>query len=373
MSGLTIESLATTILDIPLSRSHKFSVLSIEVQSTLLVRLRTIDGIVGIGEGVVPGGPWWGGESIEGMQVLIERYLAPGLIGQDAYRVDRLMQRMDRLVAGAPFAKAAVEMALWDACGKAAGLPLYRLLGGAHRDSLPVTWALGADPAPVVLEEAAGKLREGQHPAFKLKMGAMAPADDVARVAEIAGALRDQASIAVDLNGSWDEATARRWLPALDDAGIHLIEQPVPGWNLPAMARLRDRTTASIMADEALLTPHDAYRIVQEHAADIFALKLAKSGGICAVRRIEAIAEANGLACYGGTTIETSIGTAAAAHAFCACASLTAGAELFGPLLLVDDIVEEPVTYSGGELQLPHGPGLGVTLDEHKVAKYARN
>jgi muconate cycloisomerase len=369
---LLIESIETTLLDIPLVRPHRFSVLSITSQTTLLVRVRTRDGVVGIGEGVVPGGPWWGGESVEGMKALIDGYLAPLLLGEDAQRVDFLTQRLNHLVAGARFAKAAVDMALWDARGKALDVPLYQLLGGAHRTELPVTWALGADPAPAVIEEATGKLDAGSHHRFKLKMGALPPAEDVARVADVAAALGDRAELAVDLNGSWDEATARRFLPALDEAGIRLVEQPLPAWNIAAAARLRDRHTASLMADESLLTTTDAHLLATAHAADVFALKLAKSGGVGAVQRIAAIAEANGIACYGGTTIETSIGTAAATHAFCACAPLTAGTELFGPLLLSDDVAENPVGYRDGKVLLPEGPGLGVRLDEDKVAKYAR-
>lgn len=370
--GQTVASVQTCILDIPLIRPHKFSVLSVDTQATLLVRLTTEDGIVGIGEGVVPGGPWWGGESIEGMQALVERYLTPLLLGEDALRVDHLARRMDRAVAGAPFAKAALEMALWDVAGKASGLPLHRLLGGAHRDSLPVTWALGADPVQAVVAEATAKLDDGTHQAFKLKMGALPPPEDVARVQAITEALRDRASVAVDLNGSWDERTARRWLPELAAAGVQLIEQPVAGWNVGAMARLRDCVGVSIMADEALRTPQDAQLLVTEHAADVFAVKIAKSGGIGALQRIAAIADAGGVACYGGTTIETSIGTAAAAHAYCASAPLTAGTELFGPLLLADDVVEDPVRYANGRLHLTDGPGLGVSIDEEKVRKYTR-
>lgn len=126
------------------------------------------------------------------------------------------------------------------------------------------------------------------------------------------------------------------------------------------------------MADESLLTTHDAHRLVTEHAADVFALKIAKCGGIGALQRIAAIADTAGVACYGGTTIESSVGTAAAAHAYCACAPLTEGTELFGPLLLADDIVENPVRYADGRLHLGSGHGLGVRLDEDKVDEYRR-
>lgn len=369
---VVITSLTTTVLDLPLRRPHQVSVHTIDTQSTLLVRIRTGNGLTGIGEGVVPGGPWWGGESIEGMQALVERHLAPIVVGQDARRVDYLARVMDRRISGAPFAKAAVEMALWDVAAKTADLPLYQLLGGVHRTELPVTWAIGAVTAETAIEEAGELLEQGRHRSFKLKMGVSDPEPDTARVVRITEALRDRASVAVDLNGSWDEHTARRWLPALDAAGVSLIEQPVPGWNLAAMARLRGGLRAAVMADEAVLTPHDATAVIANHAADVVAVKLAKCGGIGAVGRVAAVAEAGGLACYGGTTIETSIGTAAAAHAFCATASLTAGTELFGPLLLDGDVVENPVTYRDGYLHLGGGPGLGVRLNEEAVNKYAR-
>jgi muconate cycloisomerase len=108
-------------------------------------------------------------------------------------------------------------------------------------------------------------------------------------------------------------------------------------------------------------------------AADVFAVKLAKSGGIANTLAIGAVADAFGVPCYGGTTIESSIGTAAALHAFCAMPALTAGTELFGPLLLADDLVTDPVAYKAGFLELPSGPGLGVEIDEEKVARYARS
>ncbi|MEU9454524.1 muconate cycloisomerase family protein [Streptomyces sp. NPDC048277] len=370
--ALPVTAVETTVLDIPLRRPHRFSVATMDTQGVLLVRLTTADGITGWGEGVVPGGPWWGGESIEGMQALVEKHLGPMLIGEDALQVDRLGRRMDKLVAGAPFAKSAVETALWDVAGRALGVPVYQLLGGVHRTTLPVTWALGAEPVGVVVEEALAKIQDGSHRSFKLKMGALPPPEDVARIAEITEALAGRASLAVDLNGAWDEQTARRWLPALDAAGISLVEQPLTAVDVSGAARLRGGTTAALMADESLRTPADALRLAGEHAADVFALKIAKSGGLSSVRRIAAVAEAAGISCYGGTTIETSLGTAAATHLFCATASLTAGTELFGPLLLSDDVVETPVSYTDGELLLGDGPGFGVTVDMAKVAKYAR-
>jgi muconate cycloisomerase len=369
---LPIDSLSTTLVDVPLLRPHRFSVTSMTRQSMVIVRLRTSDGIEGIGEAVVPGGPWWGGESIEGIKALIDNYIAPLLIGRDASRVGAVAALLDRSIAGGQFAKAAVEMAIWDARGKALAVPLFELLGGLYRDRIPVTWAVGAEPSDTVIREIEDKLAAGAHHSFKLKMGAAEPADDVARVGRIATALASATSLRVDLNGSWDEQTATRWLPALEEAGIELIEQPLPAWNLDGLARLAARLETPLMADESIRTPHDAVRIAREHAASVLSVKIAKCGGLLPLQRIAAIADAAGISCHGGTTIESSIGTAASAHLFCATAGVNAGCELFGPLLLDGDLVEEPIHYEDGHISPATGPGLGVTLDEASIDRYSR-
>jgi muconate cycloisomerase len=370
--ALRISGMDTWVLDIPLVRPHKFSVSTMHTQGVLLIRLLTEDGIEGWGEGVVPGGPWWGGESVESMAALVEHHVRPFIVGQDVLRPEALGRRLGQLMGGAPFARAGVEMAAWDAAGRALGVPVYQLLGGLHHERLPVTWALGAQPADAIVEEIRDVLSGGRHASFKLKMGAT-PADaDVARIQAVADALPREVPLAVDLNGAWDEYTSRRWLPALAEAGVQLVEQPLPAQDVSGLARLRSHSPVAIMADESLRTPGDALRLATENAVDVLALKVGKSGGLSAVRRIAAIAEAAGIGCYGGTTIETSVGTAASAHLFAATAALSHGTELFGPLLLEDDIAVEPVTYTAGELLLTHGPGYGINIDEDKVAKYTR-
>jgi muconate cycloisomerase len=371
-SALTITSVETVIADLPLRRPHKFKSMTTERQSYLVVRVRTTDGIDGVGEAVVPGGPWWGGESVESMKVVVDAYLAPELAGQDATRVEHLMSRLDRVAARNSFAKAALEMALFDACGRALGVPVHRLLGGLFRDRIPVTWALGAEDADVVIDEAEEKLASGRHRSFKLKMGAIDPAADADRVAAIAKALGCRASVRVDLNAAWDETTSARWLPMLEEAGVDLVEQPVPGWNLAAMRRIADRLDIPVMADESLLDAHDALKLCEHAAADVFSLKVQKLGGLAATKKAAAVAEAAGLPCHGGSSIESSIGTAAAAQAYGAIGNVSYGCELFGPLLLAEDLVTEPVRYSGGELHVPDGPGLGVELNEDNLARFAR-
>jgi len=370
--GPRIETVSTTLVDLPLHRPHQFRDSTMDVQAVLLVRVATGDGVVGVGEGVVPGGPWWGGESVETMQVVIDRYLAPLAVGADLGRLPALRGRMDRLVAANPFAKCALETAMWDAWARTLGLPLSALLGGRCRDSLPVTWAIGAADPDVVVDEAMARIESGGHASIKLKMGALDPAADVARVEKIASSLAQVASVRVDLNGAWDELTATRLLPRLQQAGIDLVEQPTPAWDLDALARLSGLLRIPVMADESLRSDHDALTLATRRAADVFSLKIGKSGGYLATQRIAAVAQAAGIPCHGGTGIESSLGTLAGAHLLATLPAVTYGSELFGPLLMTDGLLAEPLDYRDGALHLPDGPGLGIDLDEDRVARYAR-
>jgi muconate cycloisomerase len=367
-----IASVSTSIIDVPLRRPHKFSVTEIDHQSLVLVRIRTTAGIEGIGEGIVPGGPWWGGESVETMKPIIDSYLAPIAVGHDVSDIQRLRATMDEQVNQNRFAKAAVEIALYDAWGKTVGLPVHALLGGLIRSAIGVTWALGAADADEIIAEAAAKLDTGQHASFKLKMGSQDPDTDVRRIEKVAAALAGRASLRVDLNAAWDELTATRYLPRLQDAGIALVEQPLPGWDTDGMARLCQLLEMPVMADESLRSEHDAWRLAQARSADIFSLKLTKSGGFTVTQRIAAVAYAAGIPCHGGTAIESPIATSAAAHLYCSLPAVTYGSELFGPLLMAEDLLTEPLDYRQGQLYPPNGPGLGVTLDEAKVRRFAR-
>ena len=372
MSTGHIASVSTTIIDVPLRRPHKFSVLEIDHQSLVLVRVRTTEGIEGIGEGVTPGGPWWGGESVETMKPVIDRYLAPITTGRDVADIQQLRAAMDEQVSENRFAKAALEIALYDAWGKSAGLPLHALLGGLVRPAIPVTWALGAADADEIIAEAGAKLDTGQHASFKLKMGSQDPDSDVRRIEKVAAALAGRASLRIDLNAAWDELIAARYLPRLQDAGIALVEQPLPAWNIDGMARLCQQLDMPVMADESLRNEHDALRLATTRSGDIFSLKITKSGGFTVTQRIAAVAHAAGIPCHGGTAIESPIGTAAAAHLYCSLPAVTYGSELFGPLLMAEDLLTEPLAYRDGQLHPPHEPGLGITLDEDKIRRLSR-
>lgn len=372
MTDLTIVSVDTTILDVPLVRPHKFATTSMDAQPLLLVAIRTEAGVVGYGEGVVPGGPWWGGESVETMQAIVDRYLAPVVIGRRVDEVTGIMLDLERVVANARFAKAAVDVALHDGWARSLGVPVHTLLGGAFRRSIDVTWALGAAPAAEIVEEAQAKLDARMNFSFKLKMGALDPEIDTRRIVEIAQALHGKAGVRVDINARWDRLTALKYLPRLADGGVELIEQPTPGEQIDVLAELNHLLPVPVMADESVQTPHDALDVVRRGAADVIALKTTKCGGLQRSREIVAIAKAAGVACHGATSIEGPIGTAASLHFACAEPGINFGSELFGPQLFSEELLQEPLRYSNGQLHLPDGPGLGVELNMDAVKAFTR-
>lgn len=235
-----------------------------------------------------------------------------------------------------------------------------------------MTWAIGASDPDAVVEEALAKVERAGHGSVKLKMGAIEPEADVARIEKIAATLTPVTSVRVDLNGAWDELTATRLLPRLEAAGIDLVEQPTPAHDVDALVRLAALLRIPVMADESLRSDFDALVLATRRGADVFSLKVGKSGGFLPTQRIAAVATAAGIPCHGGTGIESSLGTLAAAHLLCTLPAVTYGSELFGPLLMTDGLLREPLDYRDGALHLPDGPGLGVEVDEERVRRCTR-
>ncbi|KAA8918560.1 Muconate cycloisomerase 1 [Xanthomonas sacchari] len=366
-----IERVETLLLDLPTIRPHRLSMATMRGQTLMLVRVHCSDGIVGLGEGTTIAGLAYGAESPEGMQLAIDRYIAPLLVGADASAVQALMQRVGSMVKGNHFAKCAIETALLDAQGKRVGLPVSELLGGRQRQRLPVAWTLASGDTARDIDEAERMLDARRHNVFKLKIGTRAVAEDVAHVAAIKRALGARAAVRVDVNMAWSETEAVRALPALADAGCELVEQPVA--SLASMRRLMRRFPIALMADEMLSGPESAFEAARRGAADVFAVKIEQSGGLYAAQKVAAIADAAGIGLYGGTMLEGAIGTIASAHAFATFANLQWGTELFGPLLLTEEILAEPLRYEDFQLHLPCGPGLGIALDEARVDALRRD
>ncbi len=373
MLSSVIQSVETIIVDLPTIRPHKLAMHTMQNQTLVIIRIRCADGIEGIGESTTIGGLSYGNESPDSIKTNIDKHFAPLLIGQDGANINAAMLRLERTIRGNTFAKSGIETALLDAQGKRLGLAVSELLGGRVRDALPVAWTLASGDTAKDIAEAEKMLELRRHRIFKLKIGAGEVDRDLAHVIAIKKALGDRASVRVDVNQAWDEAVAIRACRILGENAIDLIEQPISRNNRSGMVRLNASSPAPIMADESIECVEDAFNLAREGAASIFALKIAKNGGPRAVLRTAAIAEAAGIGLYGGTMLEGGIGTLASAHAFLTLNKLAWDTELFGPLLLTEDILVEAPLYQDFHLHVSREPGLGVSLDEERLAFFRRD
>lgn len=210
-----------------------------------------------------------------------------------------------------------------------------------------------------------------RHRIFKLKIGRRSVREDVAHVAAIKKALGDLASVRVDVNMAWSELEAQHGLAGLVDAGCELVEQPVA--SVDALARLTGKYPIAVMADESLVGPESAFALARVAGANVFAIKTEQSGGLQAAQRVAAIADAAHIELYGGTMLEGAVGTIASAHVFSTFRELRWGTELFGPLLLTEEILAQPLEYKDFHLTVPTLPGLGIALDEDRVQHFRRD
>jgi muconate cycloisomerase len=367
-----IEKIEAIIVDLPTIRPHHLSMTVMRKQTMVIIRLFCSDGIEGIGESTTIGGLSYGEESPESMKLNIDTYFTPLLIGKDASNIHFLMNILDKNIKSNYIAKSGIETALLDAQGKRLGVSVSTLLGGAVSDTLPVLWTLASGDTNKDIEEAEMYLANGRHNTFKLKIGYQDFDKSIIHVSAIKKAMGNRAKITVDVNQAWSESTAKQGIAKLQDAGIDLIEQPIAKENFDGLARLTAMFQVPIMADEAQGNLSDAFKLAKIRACDVFALKIGKAGGLYNVLKAAAIAESADISLYGGTLLEGTIGSIASAHAFSTIRNMAWGTELFGPLLLTDDIVKTKIDFSNGTLTLPQGAGLGVELDEEKLNYYRR-
>lgn len=335
----------------------------------LLVKIHTTEGIVGLGE--VSCTARWSGEDQVTAAHFIRHYMAPVLEGEDPRRIEHLALRLEHAVARNYFTKAALEMALWDILGKAAGMPVYQLLGGPVREAVPTKWSVsGLEP-----EKAAGIASWAAAQGFramKVKVG-IEPDADVSRVNAVRRSVGPDVRLGVDANGAWGPGAALQVIERLYDHNVYFVEQPVAASDLSGMAELRRKIRLPVIADESFFTLQDAAAVIRADAADVLSVYVGKAGGIAAARRIVAVAEAAGVACTVGSNLEMGVGSAAMIHLAMATPGIRAEAfpcDIIGPLYYEDDLLADPLPIAGGSARAHDRPGLGVELDDEKVRRY---
>ncbi|BBJ46542.1 mandelate racemase [Streptomyces antimycoticus] len=332
--------------------------------AVVFVKLTTEDGVVGWGEQRAL--PSWSYETAETIAVVIKRHLAPILLELTPFDVELFHARASRRLSpavsnGFPFARAAVDIALHDAAGKLAGLPVHALLGGKVRDTVPLCSAIGVGEPSAVREHA---LQSSDYTAYKVKIGGDPIADTAAitAVAEVAAGK----PLWLDANQSYRPTALIRLMDAVRDVPhLHCVEQPVPGTDTLALRRVRDLIGLPVAIDEGSFTAQDLARTLRLDAADLVVVKICKSGGLRNALKTAQVALAGGLEVLASGLTDCGIGFAAALHLFSQL-ELALPAELNGPELLADlyvanlDIVAATAT-------VPSGPGLGVEVDEERI------
>lgn len=366
------KKIETILVEIPTIRPHKMAVATMQTQTLVLVKITSDDGFIGWGEATTIGGLGYGEESPESIKTNIDTYFAPLLRSLQGHNLAQIMQVLKKHINGNRFAKCAIQTALLDIQAQRLGLPLSELLGGRLRDSVPVLWVLASGDTEKDIAEAQQMLEAKRYNFFKLKIGSRAVEADVEHVLAIKQALGNEVSIRVDVNRAWSELDAIKGIKLLQAGGVDLIEQPCAIDNIEAMQRLTHRFDIAIMADESLMGPSSAYRLAKSNAASVFAVKVAQSGGLLEGRDVATIAQLAGIDLYGGTMLEGAVGTMASAQLFSTFENLKFGTELFGPLLLTQEILTTPLRYENFELHLPNTPGLGIEIDENKIEQLRR-
>jgi muconate cycloisomerase len=370
--ALHIREIRTQRIDLKLRRPLRMSFGEVAEQHVLLVRTMDVDGVEGVGEACVMGGPYWSADTIEGTLATVQRYAAPHLIGHSFADLTDYSDALHRLFRGNGPARTALEMSFLDLLGKRSGRRAVDVLGGARRTSIPVAWTLPSDDLADAIRDGERAFDERGHQLFKLKVGIHGADAEIAHVGGIARHFEGRARVLIDANQAWRPDQAIDLLRRFHDAGVAVAEQPIPGHDALAMARLRRECAIPVLADEALTSPAVAALLASTQSASGFALKPQRDGGLLASLATATAAAEAGLACYGGTMLETSLGTAALVAVYAASADLGWGSELFGPLRLDGDTTVAPLVPRGGTLQLPAGPGLGVTLDEDRIRHLQR-
>jgi muconate cycloisomerase len=338
-----------------------------KVQKSIVVRLTGADGSVGLGN--IDPSPGYSLETVDESLDVLRTRLVPLLGGLDAGNPHRVLETMDRHVEGFLDAKAAIEMACVDLTARKLAIPVHRYLGGAVVDELTFNAWIGIVPP----DEAAAEARKWFDRGFrsaKIKIGTD-PHADRDRIKAVREAVGPTMRLRADANAGYDVERAIAVGKLVEPLDLQLLEQPVAADDLAGMARVRASVGIPVMADESITDHASLIAVIRGACADIVKVKVMKQGGLLRCRRMIETAEAAGLRVVIGHGFGLGINTMAEIMVASTSRCVLDGLECVGPLKTSDDVVQRKLDLGTGRLSLPGGPGLGVDLDEEKLARYA--
>lgn len=337
---------------------------------SVILRVTTdVEGLEGIGEAVSapPGKPE---EFLEEIVGAVRRYVAPPLTGLHATDRTVAMHRVDAVLKGRIWTKAALNNALWDLQGKVLGLPVSDLLGGRLTDRIPVIGPVLSMAAPDEMAARADALVNAGFKTLKLKVGET-PERDLARVRAVREAVGVGIGLRVDANDHYRPADAIRFIRSIEAYEPEHVEQPLPRYDLLGMAEVRRHVGVPLMTDDAVATPQDAATVIRLGAADRVKVKVTKHG-LDGARLLVGMLEAAGIACVLGHVFEMGLAAVAEAQLALTASNLCPPHEIgsLQPMGVAHDIVTADLQPRNGEIRVPIGPGLGVALDPARLEEY---
>jgi L-Ala-D/L-Glu epimerase len=351
---------------IPYRKPLRFASGEVHVADHVLVRVQTDDGVVGAAE--APPRPYTYGETQESIVAVVDKLFAPQLTGLTLLERETVHARMDRTV-GNPAAKAAIDMAIWDALGRTLGLSVSQLLGG-WTDRMRVCHMVGFSSDAEMVAEAERLRDQLGIRTFKVKVGRRPIELDIGACRALRTALGPDVELYVDGNRGWTHAEAARALDAMADLDLTLAEELSPADDVLGRRWLTARTTVPTVADESASSPADVTRELLGGSATMISIKTARTG-FTTSQRVLHQCEGLGVEVVMGNQIDGQIGTACAVTFGAAHRSTSRRAgELSNFLDMSDDLLTEPLEISGGELAVRPGPGVGIQLDADKLAHY---
>ncbi len=329
--------------------------------NAVLVKIFAEDGTIGYGEACA-WEPEFYGETLESVSSTIERYIAPKIVGQSVFNINRILAIVDANLAKVTCAKEGIDLALHDLVGKILNVPVHTLLGGSFRDEIPIASEIGIDTPQAMAEKALDVVQLGIR-VIKIK-GSDDMGLDVERIKTVREAVGDEIELRLDPNAAWTTIGTIKVMREIESCNLQLLEQPVPGWDLDGMAHIRNKIGIPLMADESIWTAQDVIKIAEYGAADLINIKIAKSCGLALAKKIEAVAESLGLPCIVGTEIEPGFSMIAKMHLAASMKVHPLASEFTELSLLKANILQHDVKIVDGCVQVPTGPGFGVELDE---------
>ncbi|MEM7300711.1 MAG: enolase C-terminal domain-like protein [Pseudomonadota bacterium] len=367
MSEHAITAVRVHCVSIPAKAVHSHGSGDVSAINAVLLELKTASGLTGWGEA----SPWpvFTG-TVEANAAAINKYFRPHLMGADPVQVEVILNQCAKTLVGHNEAKCAVETALLDITGQITGLPIAELVGGRHQTKIPMSFSIANPDFDADLDDIAALWTDGVR-LFKLKTGFSEHSFDLMRLERLRSLYGDEVDLRIDYNQGLPAYDAIRRIRDLEAFRPTFVEQPVKMNDRAALSEITRAVDVPIMADESVFDPRQALEGAADRIADIFSLKISKSGGIRRALEIAAIARAAGLEVYGGCMFETSIAHAAGAHLMAAVPDLELGCEFYMSTYYAEtDVATEPFPVKNGFVHVPETPGLGVRLDLDKLAHY---